>query len=215
MSQKKISAEEIKSFRASRNVKTKTLRYIATHQPHEVGAALTELHRFFGALKTKFAGLEGDFVSMKANLDLLEPGKQASLAARVDARRKYAKALRVVAFDSPDTLRDALSEAYARLDEAAESIEMMAQNFGLVLTTPTPVDPLAADPLAPADPLAVADPAAPALDPMASPAGDPTLPPTEDAVEPAGSDVADPLSGDSEGGEFDVEGEDTLIHEEE
>ena len=117
------------------NKKTAGLRKIAAEMPQEMAKALTEMGSLFTDLATILTGLAGDTDALKSNLDLDAMPKTASIRERVAARRKYARTFRTLANDAPGEIGAALSEVYGLLDDAAEGIETMAENFGLPLDT--------------------------------------------------------------------------------
>lgn len=123
----------VKKAQMRTNKKFASLRQIAMEEPHEVGNALGELGSVFTATAAVFTDLAKQAENFKENLDLNEPGKTASLRERVNARKNYAATLRRIANEQPEELGSALSAVIEQLDEAAEAIETLADEFGLEL----------------------------------------------------------------------------------
>jgi hypothetical protein len=127
--------EKIAARRAERKAELGTkyarLRQVAAEEPKEVDAALGELAEAFGAMAD---GLN----NLRDNLDLIQAPKTAKLAVRIAAARKYAKAFKQAAEETPEVVADALNEIYNSLDEIAAGVENLAEHIGVEInSTPT------------------------------------------------------------------------------
>ena len=127
--------EKIAARRAERKAADKYARVkqIAAEEPAEVGEGLDQLGAAFGELAQAVTNL-------KDNLDLNEAApEEASLTARVAARRNFAKAFRQMAEQDPAGLEQAVREVYQGLDETAVALENFAENMGLSLEETAPM----------------------------------------------------------------------------
>jgi hypothetical protein len=102
------------------------LRFIAEQEPEEMAGAISQLHPMIADAGTKLA-------AMTETLGLSPIPKDAPLKVRVAARRKYAEEFRRIAEEHPEEFANMLSEVYQQLEQAVESVEILAENTDVEL----------------------------------------------------------------------------------
>jgi len=128
--QARAEAKRAAASATAKTAKYATLRRIAADEPHEVDAAFTQLASGFSDLASALA-------AMNRNLDLGGLPAEASLKARIAAKRNYAARFRRLAEEAPQELEAAYNEVYQALDGLAEDMENAADNLGITLTPPS------------------------------------------------------------------------------
>src|SRR5271157_5368048 len=134
------------------------LKKIQARKAEKVAAEQAKWSKMRHAAKENAAGIEkhlanlaelcasmGEgFENLRANLDLVQPPKEASVKVRVGAARNYAKSFQRIAEEAPEQLAGAVQEAYKSLDEIAGTLELAAEQLGVSLDA-TPAEEAFAD----------------------------------------------------------------------
>jgi hypothetical protein len=132
-------AELLKKIQARKAEKEAAEKAKWAKMRHAAEEGASDFEKKLAYLSELCAAQAEAFENLKANLDLVQAPKEASLKVRVAAARNYAKSFQRIAEEAPEQLAEAVQEAYKSLDEIAGTLEMAADQLGVDLNA-TPAE---------------------------------------------------------------------------
>jgi hypothetical protein len=118
-----------RSERKVKLAKFAKLRRVAAEEPEVLQKALM-------TVADAFREIPDSLEAFSENLDLVRPGKTASIRERVAARNRYAAAFRQIAEEQPERIAEALNDLYAEVNDAVDALEDVSDQLGIELVVP-------------------------------------------------------------------------------